>query len=287
MVLEEEVERERTTREQFQSRLIFLSISKPLAISPRSRALSPRPRERSIRALLTRDAKGKGEERGCEKLDAARARLEFFNAQREQLGSVSLSLSSANLSPPVSLFCLPLSLLLLLRRHRKGIIKAEREREKITGKAGRRHGNENEKRKNRWRRRRRNRSHHQPFEKRKKKTHQQRSRSSQDRLLARVPRLGPRDDAEDGVLHLAHGVSGPSTAARPVAAERRVATAHASSSSRAPEGRASGSATNTARAGRAVPARASAEARRRRRAPELVHRARRRVFFSLFCKRGD
>ncbi len=98
------------------------------------------------------------------------------------------------------------------------------------------------------------------------KTHQKRSCSSQDRLLARVPRFGPRDDAKDRVFHLAHGVSGASAAARSVASERRRVAAHAST--RAAEGRASGS---PARRAAAVSARAGAKARRRRRAPELVH----------------
>ena len=271
----------KTTTSDFQSRLLFFSRFYEASQFRPARGHSERIQDPGIGVFVLPQRETLKERRGeaREKLDGERARLENFQCSRwtrvegkgERSKKMVPSLFAVLSLRPSLLSFLPLFSRPLLRRHRKGIVPAERERDRITGskkEAGRRDESGE-----RIGGRATNGIDPAPAKKKKKKkTHQERSRSSQDRLLARASRLGPRDDAEDRVLHLAHGVGGAPSSARPVAAERRRrrVAAHAA---RTPEGRAPGSPASCA-AWRAVPARASAEARRRRWAPELVHSSR-------------
>ena len=123
----------RTTGKFNRARSFFLDFEASLAISPRSRARRVQDPGIVVFGISQHETPKKRRGEGCEKLNGARARLEFsmlFDSSRVRKRKKENwvpSLSSANLSLCLSLFSLPF-FLRLLRRHRKGIITAERKR---------------------------------------------------------------------------------------------------------------------------------------------------------------
>ena len=141
----------KTTTSDFQSRLLFFSRFYEASQFRPARGHSERIQDPGIGVFVLPQRETLKERRGeaREKLDGERARLENFQCSRwtrvegkgERSKKMVPSLFAVLSLRPSLLSFLPLFSRPLLRRHRKGIVPAERERDRITGskkEAGRR-----------------------------------------------------------------------------------------------------------------------------------------------------